>query len=126
MITILLVTLFLYFLLRYGAGWVERMGGIMPLDPRATSRLFQTRQDSVMANVNGVLVVAVAALELAPNLGIGRAAQRNDHAPQRPLDMHNRQQRSQRRVVGHERLDARLTRRAGVFDKEHDCGHSLR
>lgn len=59
LITILLVTIFLYFLLRYGAGWVERMAALVPLDPRATSRLFQTVQDSVIANVNGVVVVAV-------------------------------------------------------------------
>ena len=60
LITILLVTIFLYFLLRYGAGWVERLAVIIPLDPRATSRLFQTIQDSVIANVNGVVVVAIA------------------------------------------------------------------
>jgi predicted PurR-regulated permease PerM len=60
LITILLVTIFLYFLLRYGAVWVERLAAIVPLDRHTTSRLFQTVQDSVIANVNGVVVVALA------------------------------------------------------------------
>lgn len=60
LITTLLVTILLYFLLRYGAGWVERLAAILPLEPRATSRLFRTIQDSVIANVSGVAAVAVA------------------------------------------------------------------
>jgi predicted PurR-regulated permease PerM len=60
LITGLLVTIFLYFLLRYGAGWVRNMAALVPLDPSTTARLFQTVQDSVVANVNGVLVVAAA------------------------------------------------------------------
>jgi predicted PurR-regulated permease PerM len=58
LITGLLVMIFLYFMLRYGEGWVTRLAGLIPLDPRATSRLFQTVKDSVVANVNGVLAVA--------------------------------------------------------------------
>jgi predicted PurR-regulated permease PerM len=60
LITGLLVTIFLYFLLRYGEDWVSRLAVLAPLDPRATSRLLQTVSDSVVANVNGVLAVAAA------------------------------------------------------------------
>lgn len=60
LITGLLVTIFLYFLLRYGADWVRHMAVLIPLDPGATARLFQRVQDSVVANVTGVLVVAAA------------------------------------------------------------------
>jgi predicted PurR-regulated permease PerM len=58
LITALLVTIFLYFLLRYGEEWLGRLADVIPLDPRATVRLFQTVQSSVIANVNGVLIVA--------------------------------------------------------------------
>ena len=60
LVTGLLVTIFLYCLLRYGEGWVERMATLIPLDSRTTASLFQTVKDSVVANVNGVLAVAAA------------------------------------------------------------------
>ena len=60
LITGLLVTLFLYFLLRYGEDWVSRLAVLFPLDPRTTAGIFRTVQDSVIANVYGVLVVAVS------------------------------------------------------------------
>jgi predicted PurR-regulated permease PerM len=60
LITGLLATIFLYFLLRYGADWVKHIALLVPLDPGATARLLQKVQDSVVANVNGVLVVAAA------------------------------------------------------------------
>ena len=58
LITGLLTTIFLYFLLRYGEGWIGRLAALTPLDPRVTASLLQTVHDSVVANVNGVLAVA--------------------------------------------------------------------
>ena len=57
-ITFLLVTIFLYYLLRHGVEWISRLTVIIPLDPRVTAHLFQTVRGSVVANVNGVLAVA--------------------------------------------------------------------
>jgi predicted PurR-regulated permease PerM len=59
-ITGLLVTIFLYFLLRHGEEWVDRLAELAPLDPRVTANLFKTVHDAVVANVNGVLAVAAA------------------------------------------------------------------
>jgi len=59
LITGLLVTIFLYFLLRHGEDWIDRLAALIPLDPRVTAALFQTVRQSVVANVNGVLAVAV-------------------------------------------------------------------
>jgi len=58
LITGLLVTIFLYFLLRYGEDWIGRLAVLLPLDPRITASLFKTVHDSVVANVYGVLAVA--------------------------------------------------------------------
>ncbi len=58
-ITVLLVTFFLYFLLRYGRDWIARLGGLTPLDPRTISSIVQTVHDSVVANVNGMFAVVV-------------------------------------------------------------------
>ncbi|MCC6863012.1 MAG: AI-2E family transporter [Bryobacterales bacterium] len=55
----LLVALFLYFLLRYGEEWSARLAGLTPLDPLTAARILRTAHDSVVANVNGVLAVAV-------------------------------------------------------------------
>ncbi len=54
----LLTTVFLYFLLRHGEDWIDRLAVLTPLDPSVTARLFQTMHDSVVANVNGVFAVA--------------------------------------------------------------------
>lgn len=59
-VTGFLATIFLYCLLRYGEDWVEWMAALIPLDSRTTASLFQTVRDSVVANVNGVLAVALA------------------------------------------------------------------
>lgn len=59
-ITGLLVTLFLYFLLKYGKEWVARIAAMTPLTPRATVHILNTIRDSVVANVNGMLAVALA------------------------------------------------------------------
>jgi predicted PurR-regulated permease PerM len=58
-ITGLLTTIFLYFLLRHGEEWIGRLAVLIPLDPRVTTSLFQTVHQSVVANVNGVLAVAL-------------------------------------------------------------------
>jgi predicted PurR-regulated permease PerM len=55
----LLVTIFLFFLLRYGRGWIVRLAALTPLDDRASARILGTVHDSVVANVNGVFAVAV-------------------------------------------------------------------
>ena len=59
-ITGLLVTIFLYFLLRHGEDWVGRLASLIPLDPPITAGIFAAVRNSVVANVNGVLVVAAA------------------------------------------------------------------
>lgn len=53
-ITALLVTGFLYFLLRYGKHWIDRLAVLTPLDARTTAGILRTVNDSVVANVNGV------------------------------------------------------------------------
>jgi predicted PurR-regulated permease PerM len=58
LITGLLTTIFLYYLLRYGEDWIGRLAALTPLDPRVSNSLFQTVRNSVVANVNGVLAVA--------------------------------------------------------------------
>ena len=60
LITSLLVTIFLYFLLRYGEEWIRRVSAEIPLDPRTTARLFRTVHQSIIANVNGVVIVAAS------------------------------------------------------------------
>jgi predicted PurR-regulated permease PerM len=60
LITGMLVTIFLYFLLRYGEEWIGRLADLIPLDPQITGSLFRTVHDSVVANVYGVLAVAAA------------------------------------------------------------------
>jgi predicted PurR-regulated permease PerM len=58
-ITGLLVTFFLYFLLRYGKEWIGRLAALTPLDPRAADRILRTVNDSVVANMYGVFATAV-------------------------------------------------------------------
>ena len=57
LITGLLVTIFLYFLLRHGEDWIGRLAVLIPLDPRTTASILRTVHDSVVATVNGVLAV---------------------------------------------------------------------
>jgi predicted PurR-regulated permease PerM len=59
LITGLLITIFLYFLLRHGEDWIDRLAALIPLDPRVTASLLRTVHHSVVANVNGVVAVAV-------------------------------------------------------------------
>jgi predicted PurR-regulated permease PerM len=59
LITGLLVTVFLYFLLRYGEDWVSRLTALIPLDPFISMSILRTVHDSVVANVTGVLAAVV-------------------------------------------------------------------
>jgi predicted PurR-regulated permease PerM len=58
-LTAVLVTVFLYFLLRHGKDWVHRLALLTPLNPRTTASLLRTIHDSIVANVNGVFAAAV-------------------------------------------------------------------
>jgi len=58
-ITGVLVTVFLYFLLRYGEAWIRQLAALTPLDPTTTASILKTVNDSVIANVNGVFAAAV-------------------------------------------------------------------
>jgi predicted PurR-regulated permease PerM len=58
-ITVVLVTVFLYFLLRYGMEWITRLALLTPLGPHTTASILGTVHDSVVANVNGMLAAAV-------------------------------------------------------------------
>lgn len=55
----LMVTIFLYFLLRYGSQWIDRLAALTPLDCRTTTGILRTINDSVIANVNGVFAAVV-------------------------------------------------------------------
>jgi predicted PurR-regulated permease PerM len=59
-ITCLLVTIFLYFLLRYGSDWVNRLAILTPLDPQTSADIIRTVHDSVLANLSGMFAVALA------------------------------------------------------------------
>lgn len=58
-ITALLVTVFLYLLLRYGKDWIDQLTDWTPLAPPTTASILRTVEDSVVANVNGVFAVVV-------------------------------------------------------------------
>lgn len=54
----LLVTIFLYFLLRHGGDWITRLAGLAPIDGRTSASLIKAVRDSVMANMSGMFAVA--------------------------------------------------------------------
>ncbi len=60
LVNFLFASVFVYFFLRHGPRWVEKIVGVLPLEPEATWRLLNTLKDSVIANVNGVLAVAIS------------------------------------------------------------------
>lgn len=68
LITGLLVTVFLYVLLRFGRQWVAVLCDLTPLDAPTTASLLRTVHDSVVANVVGVCAVVVGQALL---LGVG-------------------------------------------------------
>jgi len=55
-----LATIFLYYLLRYGEEWLGRGAALLPLRPQITANLLRIAHQSIVANVNGVLAVALA------------------------------------------------------------------
>jgi predicted PurR-regulated permease PerM len=60
LVTRVLATIFLYYLLRYGEGWLGRVAALVPLSPPITANLLRVAHQSIVANVNGVLGVALA------------------------------------------------------------------
>jgi predicted PurR-regulated permease PerM len=58
-VTGLLVALFLYFLLRYGEEWVDRLRAVQPFETERAERLLQVVHDSVVANVYGLVAAAI-------------------------------------------------------------------
>jgi len=60
LVTTVLANIFLYYLLRYGEGWLRRGAALVPLSPHITANLLRVAHQSIVANVNGVLVVALA------------------------------------------------------------------
>jgi predicted PurR-regulated permease PerM len=58
-ITGFLVTIFLYFLLKYGKDWVDRLAALSPLDDRTSAAIITTLHGSVVANVNGLFAVVL-------------------------------------------------------------------
>jgi len=54
-----LVTVFLYFLLRYGRVWTHKLAGLTPLEPSVADNILATVRESVTANFNGMLAVIV-------------------------------------------------------------------
>ena len=59
LITGLLVTLFLYFLLRSGKEWVRQLASLTPLESRTTDGIIRTVKDSVVANISGMVIAAL-------------------------------------------------------------------
>jgi predicted PurR-regulated permease PerM len=59
-VTIILAAIFLYYLLRHGEEWVQRGSALVPLSPETTAHLVRTAHHSIIANVNGVIIVALA------------------------------------------------------------------
>jgi len=55
----LLAIVFLYVLLVYGKGWVAQLTAMLPLDTSVTNRILTTTRDAIVANVDGILAMAV-------------------------------------------------------------------
>ena len=55
----ILITIALYFLLRYGRVWIYKLASLTPLEPTVADKILRTIQNSVTANVNGMLAVIV-------------------------------------------------------------------
>jgi len=60
LITALLVTIFLHFLLRYGRQWIDQLSVLTPIDAHTTASLVRTVHDSVLANGIGLFATASA------------------------------------------------------------------
>jgi predicted PurR-regulated permease PerM len=55
-----LANILLYYLLRHGESWLARGAALVPLRPQITANLLRVTHHSIVANVNGVLAVALA------------------------------------------------------------------
>ena len=55
-----LAAILLYYLLRHGESWLARGTALVPLSPHITANLLRVAHHSIVANVNGVLAVALA------------------------------------------------------------------
>jgi predicted PurR-regulated permease PerM len=58
LVTAVGVLVLLYFVLRYGQFWLDEATSFLPLEPETTASIFRTVNDTVVANVNGLLAVA--------------------------------------------------------------------
>jgi predicted PurR-regulated permease PerM len=52
--------IFLYYLLSHGEAWLARGTALVPLSPDTTTNLLRVAHRSIVANINGVLAVALA------------------------------------------------------------------
>lgn len=59
-VTSVFAAIFLYYLLRHGEAWLARCAALVPLSPQITANLLRVAHRSIVANVNGVLAVALA------------------------------------------------------------------
>jgi len=58
-LTSVMVTVFLYFLLKHGESWVGQLAALTPLDSHTIASIRQAVHDSVVANVYGVFAAAM-------------------------------------------------------------------
>ena len=54
-----LMAVFLYFLLRYGKGWIYKLAALTPLERPVAANILETVHNSVTANLNGMFAVIV-------------------------------------------------------------------
>jgi predicted PurR-regulated permease PerM len=59
-VTAVFAAIFLFYLLRYGEGWVVHAAELMPFGHDTSARLFRTAHHSIIANIHGVFGVALA------------------------------------------------------------------
>jgi predicted PurR-regulated permease PerM len=55
----LLITVFLYFLLKHGKDWIIKLTALTPLDKIAADNILKSIHGSVVANVNGMFAVVI-------------------------------------------------------------------
>jgi predicted PurR-regulated permease PerM len=60
LVTSVLAIIFVYYFLRYGEQWLTHLTSLVPLTPDITANLLRTAHHSIVANVNGLLVVGLA------------------------------------------------------------------
>ena len=60
LITCAFAVVFLFVLLVQGRAWVKQLAGLLPLESAVTDRILTTIRDAIVANVDGILAMAVA------------------------------------------------------------------